>query len=114
MRREKMKLCIATSDGQVAEHFGYCQEFTIFDIQDKKIVNKQAIENPGHKPGFLPNFLHQQGVTIMVSGGMGQSALNIFESHNIKVVTGLKGSVDDIAKSCIEGSLEGSSSACKD
>lgn len=73
-----IKIAVATIKGQVAEHFGYCEEFMLFEIEDNKITKNEIIANPGHKPGFLPNFLADCGVNVIISGGMGMAAVEIF------------------------------------
>jgi predicted Fe-Mo cluster-binding NifX family protein len=45
--------------------------FTLVDIVDGKTVKKEVLDNPGHKPGFIPRFLHQKGAECIVCGGMG-------------------------------------------
>ncbi len=72
------KVAIASEKDNVSDHFGYCEGFNIYDIKEEKITKKEFVPNPGHKPGFLPNFLNEKGVNIIISGGMGQKAVNIF------------------------------------
>jgi len=91
-----MKIAIASENGMVAQHFGHCPDFTIFEIQSGKIVNTETIPNPGHKPGFLPVFLKDKGADVIVSGGMGQGAVELFNGNNVKVITGAVGNVTDI------------------
>ncbi|HBI57040.1 MAG TPA: dinitrogenase iron-molybdenum cofactor, partial [Firmicutes bacterium] len=57
---------------------------------------------PGHRPGFLPNFLSDQGVNVIISGGVGGGAIEIFEEKGIEVVTGARGSADDAANSYLK------------
>ncbi len=57
-----MKIAVASYSGKVSEHFGHCKEFMIFDMEKNHIVKSETISNPGHKPGFLPNFLADLGV----------------------------------------------------
>ena len=52
-----MKIAISTDGNYVSAHFGRCPSFTIAEIQDSKIIKKELIDNPGHHPGYLPEFL---------------------------------------------------------
>ncbi len=70
---------------------------SIFDVDNGQIIKEEVILDPGHKPGFLPNFLHEKGVTVIISGGMGGGAIAIFDQKNIAVVTGASGSVTEAA-----------------
>ena len=52
-----MKIAVASEQQNVATHFGHCENFNIFDVENGKIVKSEIVANPGHKPGFLPVFL---------------------------------------------------------
>ncbi len=67
---------------------------------------------PGHKPGFLPNFLHDRGVQVIIAGGMGSGAVEIFQEKGIDVYTGAQGSVDEIARQYADGTLTSTGSVC--
>ncbi|MEG6523604.1 NifB/NifX family molybdenum-iron cluster-binding protein [Desulfotomaculum sp. 1211_IL3151] len=109
-----MKIAIASENGLVSEHFGYCQDFNIYEVENKQIVKCESVPNPGHKPGFLPNFLNDMGVTVVISGGMGSGAVNIFHEKGIEVITGARGSAETAAISYLEGSLKSTGSVCHD
>jgi len=53
-----MRVAISTDGEFVSAHFGRCPSFTIMDLQDGKVVSKEVADNPGHEPGFIPQFLH--------------------------------------------------------
>lgn len=109
-----MKIAVASDNKEVTGHFGHCETFEVFEVEDKKIVNLESIPNPGHKPGFLPNFLNDKGVNMIISGGMGQGAVDIFNEHNIEVIVGASGSSKDAVESYLKGDLESSGSICED
>lgn len=108
-----MKVAIASDKKQVAGHFGHCEAFECFEVEDNKIQGWETIPNPGHKPGFLPVFLHEKGVNIIIAGGMGQAAANIFNDNGIKVICGASGSIENVAKSFVENTLHSSGSLCE-
>lgn len=108
-----MKIAVATDGKDVSVHFGHCEGFTIFDVEGKNIKGSNYIENPGHRPGFLPEFLKDHGVECIIAGGMGSSAINLFNSYNIDVVTGAEGNVEDVAKKYIDGTLISTGSTCE-
>jgi len=108
-----MKIAISTDNGQVSAHFGRCPEFTIVEIEKGKIVNKQVLPNPGHHPGFLPQFLHDRGVACIVAGGMGQRAQILFSEQGIETLAGVSGSIDQVIKELVAGTLKGGESLCR-
>ena len=100
-----MKVAVATNGKEVSPHFGHCLSFTIVEIEDGKVLNKEEAPNPGHQPGFLPKFLAQQGIDCIIAGGMGRNAQMLFAPNGIKVITGAYGPVDDVIKGYVEGNL---------
>ncbi|SPF53761.1 C_GCAxxG_C_C family putative redox protein (fragment) [Candidatus Desulfosporosinus infrequens] len=107
-----MKIAVASGNGMVTEHFGYCEGFSIFETENNQIIKSESIPNPGHKPGFLPNFLNDMGVNVIISGGMGGGAVTIFNEKGIEVITGAKGNVEAAANSYLQGSLKSTGSIC--
>lgn len=107
-----MKIAVASEGNMVTGHFGHCEQFWIFDEQEGKIVGEEAVANPGHRPGFLPNFLNDQGVNVIISGGMGGGAISIFNEKNIEVVVGAEGESKDMATRYLNGDLKSTGSVC--
>ena len=107
-----MKIAVASEKGIVTEHFGHCEGFMIFNTENKKIVNKETIANPGHRPGFLPNFLNDVGVNVIISGGMGNGAIDIFNEKGIEVIVGASGDAKIAVKDYLKGSLKSTGSIC--
>ena len=107
-----IKIAVASENGMVAGHFGHCESFMIFDAENDQIINAETITNPGHKPGFLPNFLNDKGVTVIIAGGMGGGAVDIFNEHNIDVIVGVTGDAKEAAGSYLHGSLKSTGSVC--
>ena len=108
----KMKIAIASEKEMVTEHFGHCESFIVFETEHNTIIKKETIPNPGHKPGFLPNFLNDIGVNVIISGGMGGGAIEIFNEKGIEVITGASGSAETVAKDYLKGSLKSTGSVC--
>jgi predicted Fe-Mo cluster-binding NifX family protein len=107
-----MKIGIASEGEMVAQHFGHCEGFTVYTVEGQAVSKKEFVQNPGHKPGLLPNLLHEKGVDVVVAGGMGQGAVDIFCAHNMQVITGVSGKTDDAAAAYLKGALKSSGSVC--
>ena len=107
-----MKIAISTDSGNVSEHFGRCPEFTILDIENGALKGREVITNPGHHPGFLPEFLKKAGVECIIAGGMGMRAQDLFDAAGIKTIMGVSGSIDEVIKSLLSGTLKGGESLC--
>jgi predicted Fe-Mo cluster-binding NifX family protein len=107
-----MKIAVATEKEMVTEHFGHCEGFMVFDTENKGIVRSEMVPNPGHRPGFLPRFLHDLGVDTIISGGMGGAAVELFNENNIEVIVGIKGSAQAAVGRYLEGNLISTGSVC--
>jgi predicted Fe-Mo cluster-binding NifX family protein len=107
-----MKIAVASDGKMVTEHFGHCEGFYIFDTGDDKILGSTFIQNPGHRPGFLPNFLGDKGVNVIISGGMGGGAIDIFNERGIDVIVGASGTAESAVSSYLRGELKSTGSVC--
>lgn len=107
-----MKIAVPSNGRKICEHFGHCENFNLFEAQDGRIVSEQSIPNPGHKPGFLPNFLADMGVTVVVAGGMGGGAVTIFEERGVEVVAGASGDARDAVERFLKGELKSTGAVC--
>jgi len=109
-----MKIAVACEGKMVTEHFGHCEGYRIFKVDDKEIKGEELIPNPGHQPGFLPLFLKEKEVDVIISGGMGGRAINLFNEAGIEVITGAAGGAEAVVKSYIEGKLKSTGSVCNE
>lgn len=107
-----MKLSVACEGKSVSGHFGHCEGFYTCEVQDGKIVEEKFIQNPGHKPGYLPVFLKELNVSTIISGGMGETAQQLFKQNNIEVVVGAQGNFIDAIEKYINGSLKSTGFVC--
>ena len=115
-----MKYAVPVIDGRMSPHFGHCEQFAFFDVDEqKKIYCKELITSPEHQPGLLPVWLSEQGASVVIAGGMGPRAIDLLQQHGISVVLGaiesdpekavlshLSGSLDTIDNICDHGQGE--------
>ena len=85
-----MLIAIPVNNNELDLHFGHCKKFALIkvDPKGKKILSREDIEAPPHQPGLLPSWLAQREVNIVIAGGMGQRAKDLFDQRNIKVLIG--------------------------
>lgn len=90
MEEHTMRIAIPLAAGQLCLHFGHCEQFALVDVDvhSKTITNQTRITPPPHEPGLLPRWLHEQGATTIIAGGMGGRAMALFAENGITVVTG--------------------------
>ena len=108
-----MKIAVACEGTKVTQHFGHCENFLIFTTDEKNaIVEKEVAGNPGHKPGVLPNFINDLGCNVIIAGGMGGGAVDIFNAHDIEVIVGAQGEADANVEMYLQGELKSTGSVC--
>ena len=107
-----MKIAISTDSREVCPHFGRAPDFTFVTFEANKVVDKKILPNPGHTVGSIPQFINEQGASCMITGGMGHRAIGFFQQYGIEVIMGVSGTVDDVIRRIIDGTLEGGESIC--
>jgi predicted Fe-Mo cluster-binding NifX family protein len=111
-----MKIAFASEDnqgllGSLSAHFGRCPYYTIVDVEDKTVSNVQIIDNPyftNHVPGAVPQFIKEQGAQVMIAGGMGPRALELFNQLGIEAITtGIQENLETILNAYLRGDISG-------
>ncbi len=85
-----MKIAIPMTNGMISSHFGHCEQFAIIDadVENKTITGMELVTPPAHEPGVFPRWLAGLSVELVIAGGMGQRAQNLFKENNIDVIVG--------------------------
>ncbi|HKM04556.1 MAG TPA: NifB/NifX family molybdenum-iron cluster-binding protein [Lachnospiraceae bacterium] len=107
-----MKIAVASEGSIVSQHFGHCEGFTTYFVENGTATNKQFVLNPGHKPGYLPVFLREQNVNVIIAGGMGEAAKDLFVENGIEVIVGVEGQADTTAQQYAKGLLKSTGTIC--
>ena len=108
-----MKFAIPLAEGKLTAHFGHCQEFALVEVEDNKIKNKETRVPPPHEPGVLPKWLHDLGTNVIIAGGMGARALDLFAQNNIKVIVGASAMTpEELVKQYLDKTLQTSANVC--
>ena len=109
-----MKIAVPLVEGTLSMHFGHCDEFAIMDMDEQgNIISREDLTPPPHEPGVLPAWLHQLGVTHIISGGMGTRAQNLFNEKGISVIVGAPFKPpEELAAACVKGTLKNGDNIC--
>jgi ATP-binding protein involved in chromosome partitioning len=109
------KIAVPTVNGDLCLHFGHCEKFVVYevDLENKKIISENFLTPPPHEPGVIPRFMKEQNVDIIIAGGMGVRAQELFVSYGIQVVIGaMSKDVKQIVDDFLNGKLETGDNAC--
>jgi predicted Fe-Mo cluster-binding NifX family protein len=110
-----MKIAIPIAEGKLAMHFGHCAEFAVVEVdaKTKTITGKKSRTPPPHEPGVLPRWLHEQGVHVIIAGGMGSRAQTLFVENGIKVMIGAPSeSPEVLVAAYLAGTLQTGANVC--
>ena len=110
-----MKIAVPARDGKIDDHYGHCDHFTVFTVtEDKKIADEKIVESPqgcGCKSNIAQQ-LSEEGVTVMLSGAMGQSAVDKLQEAGIQVVRGCDGDIKEVLRLWLDGEIKDSGIGC--
>ena len=85
---DAMRIAIPCAEGRLALHFGHAAEFALVDVADGQVSSVTMAAPPAHAPGVLPRWLAEQRVTVVIAGGMGSRAQDLFAQAGIQTVIG--------------------------
>jgi predicted Fe-Mo cluster-binding NifX family protein len=101
-----MKFAIPLAQGVLCAHFGHSEKFAIVETEDGQIKRKELLTPPPHEPGALPRWLQELGVKVVIAGGMGRRAQDIFSQSGIEVVVGAPiKTVEALIQNYLQGAL---------
>lgn len=110
-----MKISVPVEGGKLCSHFGHCPAFAIIDVDEttKSITAQTEIPAPPHEPGLLPPWLAKQGVTLILAGGIGARACDLFKQNNIVVISGVPVSTpEELVSAYLAGTLRTGANSC--
>jgi len=108
-----MKFAIPLAEGKLTAHFGHCQEFALVETEENQIKSKETLVPPPHEPGVLPKWLHDLGANVIIAGGMGARALDLFTQNNIKVIVGAAVlTPEELVKQYLDNTLQTGGNVC--
>lgn len=109
----KVKIAVAADkEGMISAHFGHCDYFIVYTVLKNEIAGRENVPNPGHEPGFLPEFLHEKEVEAIIAGGMGRKAGELFAGKKIEALCVEKKNPDEAVKAWLAGELESTGEMC--
>ncbi len=82
------RIALPLDGDRLATHFGHASRFLIYDVRDGKILEERSAVPPPHAPGVIPSWLAEQGVALVIAGGLGMKALEAFNGAGIQVIPG--------------------------
>jgi predicted Fe-Mo cluster-binding NifX family protein len=112
---EERLIAVASEDdrglgGKVSAHFGRCPYYVLVEANRGTVTGSRVVANPYfelHRPGVMPRFIRDLGTNVIIAGGMGPRAIEMFRGFGIDVATGLTGAVDEVLGAYLRGKHRG-------
>lgn len=110
-----MKIAVASKGNIIDDHFGHCEHFKVFTVDNnRKIISEEIVKSPegcGCRSGIAGE-LAASGVTLMLAGNMGGGAVQKLASFGIEVVRGCSGDTRKAVENYLAGSLNDNGTSC--
>lgn len=110
-----MKIVIPTLEGKLCGHFGHCESFTFVEVDDetKKITNIETVIPEDGVSCQSAGWLAQQGIDLVLAGGMGGRPLMTFAQNGVEVVTGCPElEIKEVVELFLNNTLETTGNSC--
>lgn len=110
-----MKIAIPLVQGEFSDHFGGAEAFGLFEVDEsnRTILSHTFAPAPAHERGAFPRWLREQGADVILAGGMGPRAVQMFQQFGIQVVAGVAGhNPETVVRDFLAGTLAATGEPC--
>ncbi|NOZ20147.1 MAG: ATPase [Planctomycetes bacterium] len=110
-----MKVAIPVLDGRLCLHFGQARRFALVeaDPEKKEVQGVEVLDAPEHQPGVLPEWLASLGAELIIVGGMGGRAQELFAGYGIECIIGApEEAPQKIVQDYLDGVLKTGGNVC--
>ncbi len=109
----KKKFAIPTINKKLCAHFGHCENFALVETDNNQIIKVDFIQPPEHQPGTYPKFLASKDVQVIIAGGLGVKAQDLFVQNNIEVFIGVNSdSPEKLVEQYLQDQLQSGQNLC--
>lgn len=101
-----MRIAVTYENGEIFQHFGHTEQFRVYDIADGKITSAQVVGSDGLGHGALADFLKNNGIDVLICGGIGGGAQTALANAGIRLYGGVSGNADAAVQAFLDGKLD--------
>ncbi len=90
------------------------QKLCYCNLEDRKIINTEEISavDFAHQHQGLADLLVSHGVTVVITGGIGQGAIVGLQNNKLQVIKGASGDYNKVVEEYINGTLKDKNVVC--
>ena len=107
-----MKIAVTYDNGNVFQHFGKTESFKVYEVEDNKVVSSEVISSNGTGHGALAGLLANQGIEVLICGGIGGGAQTALADAGIELCSGAQGDTDKAVEAYLNGELVSAGTTC--
>ena len=100
-----MKIAVTYDNGNIFQHFGKTENFKVYEVEDNQVVSSEVIGSNGTGHGALAGLLSEQGVDVLICGGIGGGAQSALAQAGIRLYGGVSGNADEAVNALLTGTL---------
>ena len=107
-----MRIAVTYENGNVFQHFGHTETFKVYEVEDGKVVSSELIGSNGSGHGALASLLNDQGIDVLICGGIGGGAQSALAERGIELCAGASGNTDEAVEAYLRGELVNTGANC--
>ncbi|MDD2620142.1 MAG: NifB/NifX family molybdenum-iron cluster-binding protein [Syntrophomonadaceae bacterium] len=109
-----MKIGMPKDGESINQHFGQSKQFLIVTVEDGQVVEQKEVgsESLQHNHAGLSGLFLSEGVSLVITGGIGQPALNALTEKGLQVIRGASGRCEEVLGKYLSGELTDKNVIC--
>ncbi|MGE5379896.1 MAG: NifB/NifX family molybdenum-iron cluster-binding protein [Methylocystaceae bacterium] len=109
-----MKIAMPKNGVMVNQHFGQSRNFLIAAVENRRIVEQYEVgsEVLQHNHAGLSGLLLDEGVSLVIVGGIGQPAYTALQEKGLAVIRGASGTCEEVLNQYLSGQLHDQNISC--
>ena len=107
-----MRIAVTYDNGEIFQHFGKTEFFKVYEVEDNKVVSSEVIGSNGAGHGALAGLLAEQGIDVLICGGIGGGAQTALAEAGVELCAGAQGNVDEAVEAYLKGELISTGANC--
>ena len=107
-----MIIAATYDNGVIFQHFGRTEFFKLYQVEEGKVISSRVISSNGSGHGALAGVLADNGVDVLICGGIGGGAQSALAQAGIEICAGAQGDADAAVEAYLAGELVDAGVTC--